>query len=521
MELIKKNIHLNGQKAKATTQFTMDEDVNVPDTSEDIGRMIEEKADFVIEEVKGEENQVLVKGHIQLDVLYNCADGEGKLQVMHSKIPVEEYVHMDHVTMLDVIHAKGELEDFSVSLINSRKINLKGILLIQAAVDEYRDEEVLVEIMDEKKAVQTLTKEWRLLQTRLHRKDHCRIKDEIVLSSAKPNIFKLLWHQIQPQNVEIKRLEGQLSIHGEMKILLLYLSEEEGNPVQVVEEVLPFHNTVDCAGCKEDMISQIGWELGQVAVDVKPDYDGEERVFTIEAMLEMDIRLFEEEDTQVMADVYSTAEELVPVIEEMSYPALLIKNQSKTRISGKFSIERNQPRILQLYQASGKVKADEVQRTEDGLLVEGVISVQILYVTSDDEMPYASMRGEIPFQHMVEVPDMEEDAQYMIQADLEQLQAVMADSEEVECNGTMNLDVLVLATRQGQAIRDVEQRQLDYNRLNEIPGMVGYIASEGDTLWSIAKEYSTTIEQLRAMNEFPEREVRAGDKFLLLKTVNG
>ena len=43
-------------------------------------------------------------------------------------------------------------------------------------MDDWKDEEILVEIKDESKAVQTLEKELSLLKICTHKKDNCRIK---------------------------------------------------------------------------------------------------------------------------------------------------------------------------------------------------------------------------------------------------------------------------------------------------------------------------------------------------------
>lgn len=51
---------------------------------------------------------------------------------------------------------------------------------------------------------------------------------------------------------------------------------------------------------------------------------------------------------------------------------------------------------------------------------------------------------------------------------------------------------------------DMKQGPLDYDKIREIPGIVGYIVKEGDTLWSIAKAYFTTVESIREqMRTFP------------------
>lgn len=49
-------------------------------------------------------------------------------------------------------------------------------------------------------------------------------------------------------------------------------------------------------------------------IEVKPDYDGEERVFGIECVLQLDVKLFDEQEAEAMVDIYSTAEEAIPVM---------------------------------------------------------------------------------------------------------------------------------------------------------------------------------------------------------------
>ena len=59
---------------------------------------------------------------------------------------------------------------------------------------------------------------------------------------------------------------------------------------------------------------------------------------------------------------------------------------------------------------------------------------------------------------------------------------------------------------------------MDYEELQKIPGIVGYIVKDGDTLWSIAKRYFTTVDDIRDQNEGIE-EVKPGDKLLIVKEI--
>ena len=62
----------------------------------------------------------------------------------------------------------------------------------------------------------------------------------------------------------------------------------------------------------------------------------------------------------------------------------------------------------------------------------------------------------------------------------------------------------------------VNEEPLDYEMIQQIPGIVGYIVKEDDTLWSIAKTFFTTIESIREQNDGIE-EVNPGDKLLIVK----
>ena len=44
---------------------------------------------------------------------------------------------------------------------------------------------------------------------------------------------------------------------------------------------------------------------------------------------------------------------------------------------------------------------------------------------------------------------------------------------------------------------------LDLKQLQELPGIVGYIVQEKDSLWDIAKKFHTTVENIVTTNELP------------------
>ena len=62
LELIKKNVHMDRKKCSAVTQLTVDDDYNIPDGKSDIDRVILDKGEIRIDEVKASEDHVNIKG---------------------------------------------------------------------------------------------------------------------------------------------------------------------------------------------------------------------------------------------------------------------------------------------------------------------------------------------------------------------------------------------------------------------------------------------------------------------------
>ena len=135
MELRKKNLHMMQKKSEAQNQITFDEDYNVPDQKADIGQIIQKKGEVEIEQVQVSEGKAVIQGQLIFRLLY-VADNPGKtVSSLEGKLPIEETLHLDKVQSGDKVCLKWEIEDLTIHLINSRKLNVKAIVEFLAVVD--------------------------------------------------------------------------------------------------------------------------------------------------------------------------------------------------------------------------------------------------------------------------------------------------------------------------------------------------------------------------------------------------
>ena len=63
----------------------------------------------------------------------------------------------------------------------------------------------------------------------------------------------------------------------------------------------------------------------------------------------------------------------------------------------------------------------------------------------------------------------------------------------------------------------IHMEPIPLEEIEKRPGIVGYIAKDGEDLWNLAKRYSTSEEAIREVNELGDRPVKAGDRLLIFK----
>ncbi|WP_313187159.1 SPOCS domain-containing protein [Lacrimispora sp.] len=519
LELVKKNIHMNRWKGYATSQITLDDDFIVPDSMDDVDQIILSSGDITIDSVKVQTERVMVRGKLDFMNLFRGA--EGGLQTLSGSINFEEPINVPGLEEKDYVQLGWDLEDLNAGLINSRKLSVKSIVSLKVKVETAGDINAAVEVDTGGSAldmpmVETLRRNLDVASIALRHKDTFRIKDTVTLSGNKPNIDHVLWTEMKLRGVSLRPMDGKMMLDGELLVFVIYQGEGEGAPIQWVEESLPFSGELAVPDMTEDMVPVVTVHIIHKDIEAKPDSDGEMREMDMDSVLELDMKLYKEENLELLSDIYSTNRELTLQTEEALFDKILTKNMSRCKVVEKLSLDQAD-RILQICHSEGTVKIDDTEIREDGLHVEGVLEVRILYMTSDDAQPIQSTVEDIPFHFLIEAPGINEQTVCQLNPGLEQLSAVMMGGGTVEVKSTISLDLLALQPIREQIITNALESPMDLNNLQKLPGIVGYIVQPEDSLWNIAKKFHTTIDTIIATNGLTDKSVRPGDRLILVK----
>ena len=517
LELEKQNLRRNRLKSQTGTQVTLDDDFIVPDTMSDMAEVILDSGIIQLEPVKVQRERITVRGKLDFHVLYRKE--EGGLQALGGSIPFEEAINVPDLDEKDYVSVSWQLEDLNTEMIHSRKLGIKAIVTLEAKAESLYDTEAAVDVRGEDDEIHLQVRRERIpaAAIALRRKDTYRLKQDITLPGSKPVIERMLWTEMKLAGCQAKPLDGQIHLEGTLMVFALYEGGESGM-VQWVEESIPFSGEVEMQGAAADMIPIIGLKLIHRDLEEKPDYDGEMRELSVDAVIELDVRLYEEQELELLQDLYATNREIVLDTGEAVFDRILTRNFGKCRVAEKVEMETD-PRVLQICHSSGSVKLDGMEVRENALAVDGVLEVKLLYLTDEDARPVQAATRLVPFHYEAETPGITEDSIWYLEPGLEQLTAVMAGGGQAELRGVITLDLFVLQPETRQIILQAQVHPVDTEKMKAMPGIVGYLVQPGDSLWDVAKRFHTTEKSILEANELTGDAIKAGDCLILVKEI--
>ena len=516
MDLIRKNIHMDRVKCKASTQVTMEEDVNISDQKPDAFRLITEKGRVMVEEVRPITDYVMVRGKLCYSILYLTDEDEKRPCCMESTIDFEEKVHMEGVSANDSVMVKTQLEDLNVGLINSRKMSIRALIFMSLYVEELYDEEAVVEVANSG-PLEILKKLMNVTVLAVDTKDVFRIKEEVELPAGMPNMFHLIWKDLNVNAMDFRLMDGKVAISGELSGFFIYEGEGEDSPIRYYEVNRPISGMMDIGGCNENMIADIFYNVEHEDVEIRPDFDGEERIIGVDIAISMNIKLMETQTLQVITDVYGILQDVEPVLQKGSCKSLLMRNTGKMKVTNVIKIGDNNPKILQLCHVDGYLYKEDEEIVENGIKVSGVILVKVMYVTGDDEIPYSCITGNLPFEYTLDIAGINEDCTYQVEGSVEQLNATISDGEEIDVKAVLCFHAMAFEGEKEPMLKDIAIQETDVKIRGSLPGMVVYIAKENDHIWNVGKKYYVPIKSIREVNHLTKDELSSGDRILIVK----
>lgn len=512
MELIKKNIHLDRIKCRASSQITLEDDRNVPDQKPDMERILFKRGRVEIDEWKTSEDHVTVKGRLQFSILYMTEDGY--VSRMDGEIPFDEQIYMEGIGNGDTVEIQTELEDLKIEMINSRKLSLHALLSLSLCAPELYEEELATELYHEG-AVETKKSLLSLTEVAIVKKDIVRLKQEMEMPQSFPNIFEILWEDAEPAGITFEAMDGEIRMQGELRVFLLYEGEGDEKSLHCFEKVISFQEMLECQGCREGMIPEISCQVSHNEIEVRADFDGEDRVASLELAFDLDMKLYEQEQIETLTDVYGIENDVQVIRGQGSFNRELIRAFGKTKLAEQVKLPAGEEGIVEICHADGTVRVEETQYTENAAIIVGTLFLTVLYQGEEERL--FSFSIELPFSYELEAANVTQACCHRLTAALEQLVVTRLAADELDVKAVLSFALTAICSSQEEVIKEVIASEGDAADRKAMPGIVVHIARANEELWGLGKKYYVPLQRLRELNHLSSDTLKEGEKILIVR----
>lgn len=513
MEGIYTEVQVKKQYKHAELQFQLEEDINLPEMKPDLETVIAQKWNVLINDVKNGNGKVCVEGEVEYLILYSREDSVGRLEVLNGTFPFQQCLVMDTGTG-EMVRTKVNVTSEQVKKRNSRKLSVLLTVEMEAAEE---GPDICRFMEDWPEHIEKKMGHLEVMSLVHMGKESIQVKELVSLPANRPDVGRLLMEHIQLRSGDVYLEDGKFILRGELFVFACYESGEENPRIQFLDITVPFEREADCGFCRDELILDYDCNLIRSGITVQTNEDGEERDFAISAEVEIVYELKEKRECDYLQDAYSLEEEIRPLWQETELERENVCNARRIRVSEVFVAPFDE-KMLQAYPMRGRLFFSEPEITEGGVVVEGTLQAEIIYLTANSADPPVIGKVNLPFHQQFELGVVAGKPRVKVRGNISQLTVNIIDSGQAEVKGSINLTVCICQMQKIPFVTKVEKMPRVYKE-ERMAGIIGCIVQKEDSLWSLAKENKTTVGDICKINNITNGELPEGEKIIICRNM--
>jgi LysM repeat protein len=267
------------------------------------------------------------------------------------------------------------------------------------------------------------------------------------------------------------------------------------------------------------MLADVAYDIGNEEIAVKDNEDGEARIISTEMTIELEIKLYERQSTQVMADIYGVSCEVETNIEKENFKDLYADIDIEEKLTGAIRLDESEPGFLQVCHCESKASLSDVQFNDGLVKIRGTADIKLLYTSPVDEgADIYSLSESIPFEVTKEIlQDNAKIGEFSLYINISSQNVAIKDLMQIEWRGTITAKLFAYSTRDEELLTSLDLSPINPDVIEKLPGFAIYYVKPGDSLWQIGKKYYVSVQRLKDMNNLTSDEIHAGDRILIVK----
>ncbi|MCX7841962.1 MAG: DUF3794 domain-containing protein [Clostridia bacterium] len=266
VQILKKSVNINSFVGAGQGEYKLSESLVIPNGKPAVSELLRSDIRITAKEYRLTDNKVIAKGELSIATLYIADDETRSIQFMEHEIPFTQFVDLNGVNddaLCDVDYRiiDSEFEASEDDDGELRVISADIILMIDVEGYERKTVDVLDDAYSQRSDIlldkETIVMEEAVTESR----SQIVLKDTMIIDEHSPEIAEVFNVLCKPSLSEYRIADDKLVVEGSVKNSVLYLSNNNEQPVCCYQQEIPFRQFIDVKGAMPGMSCEITMDI--------------------------------------------------------------------------------------------------------------------------------------------------------------------------------------------------------------------------------------------------------------------
>lgn len=507
LDVSKENFVLNKIVGQKSETIVVEGDMIVPDIKPDILNTINTTGNVCIYRKEVLDGKVRMDGDVNVYVVYLADNNETSTRSLNTNIDFTQVLDFEGCSPEMSLDETVNVRSIECKILNGRKINVKATLEFNMSVYSNENVEIIKEI-NNVEDVQTLEQDLKINSLVGEGCSKAYAKDTLVIDNV-DNLAEILKVDLSFINKDIKISYNKVLGKADIAVKMMYLTEE--NKIKLVEATIPVMGFVDIENVDENNICDMKYRLKNILV--KPNSVEEHSIY-VEIEVELYCRVYENKDVKIIQDLYSPSEALS--FNQRSVNTMSNKCQVKDVCSLKEKLSVPEIGGNELYDVTVHPCILNKTISNTRVMYEAELELNFIFAASNSAgVDVKQMK--LPFNFNVDSNEINTNMNIDTEIEVLNQNFIVGQDGAIDANIDLEFSLNMSNTIQINIINEVN---VDETRDKKIYSMVIYFVKPGDTLWKIAKQFGSTIQDIARVNNIEDvNKIDVGRQLFIPKYV--
>ncbi|MBQ4545085.1 MAG: DUF3794 domain-containing protein [Oscillospiraceae bacterium] len=478
----------------------------VPDHSPDILRIVKGSANAFLKDKSARDGKLDVSGTIKGAVLY-VAEGEKNIRKLDVTMPFAYVIDAAEITPESKIHAHVVLRALDIREINPRKVSVRASVEVNVSAFEEKNFELCANIADsEKYGICMRKKAVSAYRPVIVREKAFSVSDDIELSSAESEMSDILIANVSLTPSDTKVIGNKSILKGNANISFVYALPD--GHLECGEYELPFSQIIDIDGMETENDLKISLSVSGFELEPQYDASGKARYLTVSAVADASVIVLAADTFDVIDDVYSTKHEMS--VKHDTVKCTRFYDRCEKRVAITESVETGVG-IKQVLDVEVNLMPPVRRREEGGEVLASDAAISVMYVGDDDGIYSASRRAAV----VCPVP-LNGAHSYEASCDVRGKNFSIGANNEINVRFFTDFDITETEEISVPAILQIDADTENVRSSSDSPSITVKRLEKERDIWSLAKEYATTVEEIKLANNISDEACLTVGRMVLI-----